>query len=99
VAGFDVVMYGARRSMAEEGLPMENRPRLIFSPPSRFGTGGRVSRLATVSVLRVNGQRSLLRAPWVTAWCFDPEFEQKIVVLRQWQREHSVPQVQDFQTH
>jgi hypothetical protein len=78
--------------MAEEGLPSENRPRLARAPVSRFGPGGRVSRLATVAVVRRNGRRLLLRAPWVTAWAFDPEFEHKVDTMQRWWREHSVPQ-------
>jgi hypothetical protein len=88
VAGFDVVGYGAPRSMNEEGLPIAYKGRWS----GRFGPGGRVTRLATVSVIRVNGKRSLLRAPWVTAWSFDPEFDDKVAVMQRWWREHSVPQ-------
>lgn len=90
VARFDVVRYGAPRSMAEEGIPLDSRPRL--GQRSRVTRGGRVSRLAAVAVIRVNGQRLQLRAPWVTAWQFDPELDNKVAVMERWWREHSVPQ-------
>lgn len=92
VARFDVVRYGAPRSMAAEGIPLDSRPGLALGPRSRITRGGKVARLATVAVIRVNGRRLQLRAPWVTGWQFDPEFDNKIATMERWWRELSAPQ-------
>jgi hypothetical protein len=47
--------------------------------------GGR-AKLATVRVLRSTGRPTLLRAPLVTPWQSDPQFEEKARLIRQyWQ--------------
>ena len=45
-------------------------------------------RLATVRVARRRGRSVLLRAPLVTSRQHDPEFENKVRLLRQWWRDY-----------
>ena len=47
-------------------------------------TAGYRSRLATVRVARTSGHSLLLRAPLVTSWQSDPEFEDKVRLIQQW---------------
>jgi hypothetical protein len=47
-------------------------------------TAGYRARLATVRVNRTRGHSLLLRAPLVTAWQSDPEFEDKVRLIHQW---------------
>jgi hypothetical protein len=92
VAGFDVVRYGGPRAMTEEGIPLDSSLGLFLGLNARLARGGKVARLATVAVVRVDGRRLRLRAPRVTAWQFDPEFDNKIATMERWRREHSVSQ-------
>ena len=41
-------------------------------------------KMATVRVARRNGRSVLLRAPLVTSWQDDPDFDDKARVIRQW---------------
>ncbi|HWF81301.1 MAG TPA: hypothetical protein VN695_12025 [Streptosporangiaceae bacterium] len=91
VAGFDVVKYGAPRPMAEEGI-LAPRSGSYPRVNRRLASGGKLARLATVAVVRVNGRRVQLRAPWVTSWQFDPDFDDKVTTMQRWWREYSVPQ-------
>jgi hypothetical protein len=47
-------------------------------------TAGYRAKLATVRVTRSRGHSLLLRAPLVTAWQSDPEFEDKVRLIHQW---------------
>jgi len=47
-------------------------------------TAGYRARLDTVRVNRTRGHSLLLRAPLVTAWQSDPEFEDKVRLIHQW---------------
>jgi hypothetical protein len=46
--------------------------------------GGVRGKLYSVRVSRSHGRRLLLRAPLVTAWQRDPEFEAKVRLIHQW---------------
>ncbi len=48
--------------------------------------GGYRARLATVRVSRRRGRSLLLRAPLVTSWQDDPEFQDKVRLIGQWWR-------------
>jgi hypothetical protein len=50
--------------------------------------GGYRARLATVRVTRHRGRSVLLRAPLVTSWQGDPEFENKARLICQWWRDY-----------
>ena len=57
-------------------------PGETSSSPSTAVTGGLLS--ATVRVARTSGRSLLLRAPLVTTWQSDPEFEDKVRLIHQW---------------
>jgi hypothetical protein len=40
-------------------------------------TGSRIARLASISVVRADGHKVLLRAPLVSGWAADPDFDDK----------------------
>jgi hypothetical protein len=40
-------------------------------------TGGRIARLASISVVRADGHKVMLRAPLVSGWAVDPDFDDK----------------------
>jgi Bacterial PH domain len=46
-------------------------------------SGGAMSRLATISVVRSDGSKLLLRAPLVSGWAADPDFHRKAWQLDQ----------------
>jgi hypothetical protein len=47
-------------------------------------TAGYRAKLATVRVTRTRGRPLLLRAPLVTAWQSDPDFEDKVRAIQRW---------------
>jgi hypothetical protein len=53
-------------------------------PRRRSSTAGYWGKLFTVRVTRSSGHSLLLRAPLVTAWQSDPQFEDKVRVIDQW---------------
>ena len=55
--------------------------------------GGYRARLATIRVSRRGGRTTLLRAPLVTSWQDDPEFEDKARLIRRWWHDygHAAP--------
>lgn len=53
-------------------------------PGRRSSTAGYRGKLFTVRVARSSGHSLLLRAPLVTAWQSDPQFEDKVRVIDQW---------------
>jgi uncharacterized membrane protein YphA (DoxX/SURF4 family) len=52
-------------------------------------TTGRRARLATVRVVRTDGHPMLLRAPLVTAWAPDPEFDNKMRELQKFCQQYA----------
>jgi hypothetical protein len=57
---------------------------LSRTPAAGLSLWEAIWRRATVRVVRVHGHRLLLRAPLVTAWQGDPEFEDKVQTIRRW---------------
>jgi hypothetical protein len=53
--------------------------RVVASPI----TGRNISRLAGIAVVKADGQKVLLRAPLVSGWAADPEFDDKARQLHQ----------------
>jgi hypothetical protein len=95
VAGFETGGYNAPKRSLTPATPYLTRSGAIdTSYPTvrrRRGRAGQVnstagyrSRLATVRVTRTSGHSLLLRAPLVTAWQSDPEFEDKVRLIHQW---------------
>jgi hypothetical protein len=46
--------------------------------------GGVRGKLYTIRISRRRGRRLMLRAPLVTAWQSDPEFDNKLLLIQQW---------------
>ncbi len=64
--------------------PQYTRLRLTGASVASIGSlSGSVSRLASISVVRANGSKLLLRAPLVSGWAADPEFDRKAWQLDQ----------------
>jgi hypothetical protein len=76
---------GGRRSMhvteVDPSAQAQLSERVVSQGDSASGFR---SRLATVRVTRTRGHSLLLRAPLVTAWQSDPEFEDKVRLIQQW---------------
>lgn len=55
--------------------------------------GGYRARLATIRVVRRSGRATLLRAPVVTSWQDDPQFEDKARLISRWWHDygHAAP--------
>jgi hypothetical protein len=76
---------GSRRSMHVTEVDPSAQPQLSEQLVSQGDSAsGFRSRLATVRVTRTSGHSLLLRAPLVTAWQSDPEFNDKVRLIRQW---------------
>lgn len=71
------------------GTPMDSPVKQPLSRVTYRSEGGYRARLATIRVARRHGRDVLLRAPLVTAWQDDPEFEDKARLVCQWWRNHS----------
>ncbi|MGH3305112.1 MAG: hypothetical protein ACRDOK_26280 [Streptosporangiaceae bacterium] len=50
---------------------------------SARGTGSGISRLASIAVVRADGHKVRLRAPLVSGWAADPDFDDKAMQLEQ----------------
>jgi hypothetical protein len=72
---------GMRVTEADPSAQPQLPERLVSQGDSSSGFR---SRLATVRVNRTRGHSLLLRAPLVTAWQSDPEFEDKVRLIHQW---------------
>jgi hypothetical protein len=86
VRDVEVTEFGPDRVQLGEGAdaPHYTRLRLTGASLSSIGSpGGGMSRLATISVVRADGSKLLLRAPLVSAWAADPEFDRKAWELDQ----------------
>jgi hypothetical protein len=76
--------YGGSRAINDslDGL-VTSSGRRYTSRRGGISTSGRRARLATIRVVRSSGRAQLLRAPLVTSWAPDPEFDNKARELRQ----------------
>jgi hypothetical protein len=93
VAGLDVggVQELGADVSAIAGTPW-NSP--VKRPWVMYGSeGGYRARMATIRVARRSGRTTLLRAPLVTSWQDDPEFEDKARLIRRWWHDygHAAP--------
>jgi len=95
VAGFETGGYNAPKRSLSPATPYLTPSGAVNSSYAtvrrwnmRAGqqnsTAGYRSRLATVRVTRTRGHSLLLRAPLVTSWQSDPEFEDKVRLIQQW---------------
>jgi hypothetical protein len=86
VRDVEVTEFGPDRVQLGDGAdgPYYTRLRLAGESVSTIGSRGRgLSRLASISVVRADGSKLLLRAPLVSAWAADPEFDRKAWQLDQ----------------
>jgi hypothetical protein len=86
VRDVEVTEFGPDRVLLGEGsdAPHYTRLRLTGASVSSIGSpGGGMSRLASIWVVRADGSKLLLRAPMVSAWAADPEFDRKAWQLDQ----------------
>jgi hypothetical protein len=88
----EVAALEVRRPARQLGLGEEFRPSDLSymygdRVPARTAYEGRPgrqrARLATVSVIRPNGRKLMLRAPLVAGWAPDPLFTEKVTELNQ----------------
>lgn len=76
---------GGRRGMHVTEADPSAQPQLSEQLVSQGDSAsGFRARLATVRVGRTSGRSLLLRAPLVTAWSSDPEFNDKVQLIRRW---------------
>src|SRR6516225_9956384 len=94
VAGFAVRPHGAVSPLAgggEDPAP----PMGVYRSSMRAMGATRRTRpprlLITVQVVRTDGHRLTLRAPGVTGWQSDADFDDKVRMLEQWRRRHGPP--------
>jgi hypothetical protein len=95
VAGFAVRRHGAASSLPDGGGESSALSTDLY-PPSMRGLGGRRRTgpsplLITVQVVRTNGHRLTLRAPAVTGWQSDADFDDKVTLMEQWRRQYGPP--------
>ncbi len=102
VRGIEVGGYGpANATLGESfassgGQPAEHAGELSMlgrGVPATSGTGSsrRMARLATITVVRADGRKVLLRAPLVTGWASDPYFGDKARQLQALCRQYAGP--------
>lgn len=94
IAGFQVRSHGPARSSQEDGhagpivVPTSSmRGRRITVDNDRRPPKVRV----VVQVVRVNGHRLTLRAPVVTGWSSDCDFDDKVRLMQEWQHRYGAP--------
>jgi hypothetical protein len=94
VAGFAVRHHGAASSPPDDGEDPAP-PMAVYRSSMRALGGtrrtGPAPLLITVQVVRANGHRLTLRAPAVTGWQGDAEFDDKVVLMEQWRRQYGPP--------
>jgi hypothetical protein len=84
VRGIEVGGYGPANASLDYSYHSSEAPAMLnpggraYSPLSSGSLSGRMARLATIKVVRVNGRKVLLRAPLVTGWAPDPHFGDKV---------------------
>jgi hypothetical protein len=95
VAGFTVRRHGAAAALAEGSGESPAPPMEVFR--TTRGAGRNVKRngppplLISVQVVRTNGHRRTLRAPAVTGWQSDADFDDKVRLMEQWRRQYGPP--------
>jgi Bacterial PH domain len=92
VRDVEVTEFGPDRVQLGEGpdAPHYTRLRLTGASVSSIRSpGGGMSRLASISVVRADGSKLLLRAPLVSAWAADPDFDRKAWQLDQLCMQHA----------
>lgn len=102
VRGIEVAGYGPANATLDDSFhaggsgqlpPQSAGPSMLgrgYSGPSG-NSSDRMARLATIKVVRANGQKVLLRAPLVTAWASDPSFNDKARQLQALCQQHAGP--------
>jgi hypothetical protein len=95
VAGFAVRRHGADSSALDAGGESPAPPMTVYRSALRGSAGPKRSRppslLITVQVVRTNGHRLTLRAPAVTGWQSDADFDDKVALMEQWRRQYGPP--------
>ena len=92
VAGFQVRSHGPARSSLDDGR--ENSiavPRALIGRQAISENRRPPKVRVVVQVVRVNGHRVTLRAPLVTGWSGDSEFDDKVRTMQEWQHRFGVP--------
>jgi hypothetical protein len=86
VTGLDIGGFAApdAGTPAITGTPWNSPVEQPLSRAMFTSEGGYRGKLATIRVARRNGRSVLLRAPVVTSWQDDPDFDDKTRVIRQW---------------
>jgi len=90
VTGLDIGGFAApdAETAAITGTPWNSPVTQPLSRAAFNSEAGYRGKLATIRVTRRNGRSVLLRAPLVTSWQDDPEFDDKTRVIRQWWRDY-----------
>lgn len=90
VTGLDIGGFTApdAETAAITGTPWNSPVTQPLSRAAFNSEAGYRGKLATIRVTRRNGRSVLLRAPLVTSWQDDPEFDDKTRVIRQWWRDY-----------
>jgi len=95
VAGFAVRRHGAASSPADGGGESPALPTELYRASTRGLRGTRRTGppplLVAVQVVRTNGHRLTLRAPAVTGWQSDADFDDKVRLMEQWRRQYGPP--------
>jgi hypothetical protein len=78
-----LILQGSTGGVHVSEVDPSEQPRLVDQLAEQSDSGFS-ARLATVHVARAHGHRLLLRAPLVTAWQGDPDFEDKVQTIRRW---------------
>jgi len=73
---------------ATTGTPWNSPVKQPLSRATFTSEGGYRGKLATIRVVRRNGRSVLLRAPLVTSWQDDSDFDDKARVIRRWWRDY-----------
>ncbi len=86
VTGLDVGGFNVPNAEAAAitGTPWNSPVSQPMSRATFSSDGGYRGKLATIRVTRRNGRSVLLRAPLVTSWQDDSDFDDKTRVIRQW---------------
>ena len=78
-----LILQGSTGGVHVREVDPSEQPGLVDQLAEQSDSGFR-AKLATVHVARAHGHRLLLRAPLVTAWQSDPDFEDKVQTIRKW---------------
>jgi hypothetical protein len=91
IAGFTVGSREASQSL--EGGSNEEYPTWVRGREITMRRSGPVSLRLTVQVVRTNGRRVAMRAPVVTGWQGDAEFDDKVRLMEQWRQHYVGPAI------